>query len=198
MKYSAYRLISRFAILTMAMLAVGQVLAASDFYDHIQHGFDLRGAHAQVECADCHIQASFQGTPSDCAACHNSTGVIADTGLTPNHIATTEFCDACHLEQTWLPVLTVDHAQTMGNCSSCHNGLNASETPPGHVPTSAECGTCHLDQAWIPAQFDHANIVDGCSGCHNGIEATGKNANHIQTSAVCESCHSVDFWEPVI
>ena len=65
-------------------------------------------------------------------------GVIA-TGKTPNHISTTNSCEACHFStgDAWLPVLQVNHAHVIGACSSCH------DLPQGHIPIQQECNACH-------------------------------------------------------
>jgi cytochrome c556 len=44
--------------------------------------------------------------------------------------------------------MRIDHAQVLGSCSSCHNGLIAIGKPPQHVVTTAECDSCHNTVTW--------------------------------------------------
>ena len=90
----------------------------------------------------------------------------------------------------------VDHANVLGSCSTCHNGLAAKGQPANHIPTTAECDNCHATSAWIPAKFDHTGIASNCASCHDGIRAGGKPATHIRSSTTCESCHVVAAWKP--
>ncbi len=39
-------------------------------FDHSKAAFQLTGAHANVECAKCHVNNVFKGTPQQCVACH--------------------------------------------------------------------------------------------------------------------------------
>lgn len=187
------------ALLALLMCLSGGVLADQS-YDHFEHGFELDGAHQYVECESCHRAGLFQGTPRECQTCHDGSGFYAKSAASISHIATTEFCDSCHISADWVSITLVDHTQVLGNCSSCHNntGVFAQGTPAGHIQTNAECDLCHNDTFFLPAFFNHDDISSGCVTCHNGVDATGKNAAHIISTDVCEDCHTVDFWQPVV
>ncbi len=136
-----------------------------------------------------------------CVSCHNN--VIA-TGQPPTHMATTTQCDACHLPGPVpfkpVPANRVDHTQTLGTCSSCHNNVTASGKPAGHVATTSECDLCHSTSAWQPTITpDHTAFSGNCFTCHNGTTASGKSARHINTSNVCDACHNKfpSKWTPV-
>ncbi len=43
-----------------------------------------------------------------CVSCHGPTSGI---GKSPNHIATSDSCESCHMTAAWLPVTHVDHLQ---------------------------------------------------------------------------------------
>ena len=81
----------------------GWNIAVQKVRDH-QNRFPLLGAHAAVQCEDCHKGAAvgqFQGLSTACASCH-----LQDFQKTtnPNHVsakfATT--CDSCHTFDSWL------------------------------------------------------------------------------------------------
>ena len=39
-------------------------------FDHNQTVFPLTGAHLETACGQCHLDGVYQGTPQDCASCH--------------------------------------------------------------------------------------------------------------------------------
>jgi hypothetical protein len=142
-----------------------------------------------------------------CVSCHNN---ISAPGKGPNHINTTDACDACHLPgpTPWAPVAasSVDHNEVLGLCSSCHDNIIATGKGPTHVQTTAECDACHNTQAWVPATGgtggvpDHSTFAPGsCSSCHDGVNASGKHATHINSSDMCDACHQPfpANWAPV-
>jgi predicted CXXCH cytochrome family protein len=177
-----------------------QLMAASPpinlAFDHKTTGFELDGAHREVGCESCHLNAVFKGTPRDCNSCH-SRGTRYNAMPKPaTHPLTSDRCAACHSTTAYLPVVKFDHAASRGSCASCHNNIQAIGKSPTHITTTAGCETCHSTAAWRPAAFDHAGVVDNCFSCHNGTRATGKNATHLATTNSCESCHQVNSWQP--
>jgi hypothetical protein len=135
-----------------------------------------------------------------CFDCHNST---VASGKSATHILTSDVCDACHQPgpTPWIPVApsAVDHAQVVGTCSSCHDGLIATGKIITHVPTVEECDVCHSTAAWLPAVVDHTTFSGNCMTCHDGVTASGKSATHIPTSDLCDACHQKlpATWVPV-
>src|SRR5256885_4927329 len=111
----------------------GWNIAVQKVKDH-QNRFPLLGAHAAVQCEDCHKSAAvgqFQGLSTACVSCH-----LKDYQKTtnPNHVseqfATT--CESCHSSfDSWLgatfnhgapPInfpLTLGHANVP--CASCQD-----------------------------------------------------------------------------
>lgn len=143
-----------------------------------------------------------------CVSCHNNS---VAPGQGPNHINTTDVCDACHLPgpTPWasVPASAVDHNEVLGLCSSCHDNIIATGKGPSHIPTTAECDDCHTTVAWIPATGgtggapDHAGFAPGgCITCHDGVNASGKAANHINSTDLCDACHQPfpASWAPVV
>lgn len=91
-------------------------------FDHAQV-FPLDGKHAEIECAACHANQRFAGTPKACAQCHAEPEVHAGLfGLE---------CEACHTTAAWLPAVLLDHSFPL------RHGLEDND------PATA-CATCHV------------------------------------------------------
>jgi len=147
-----------------------------------------------------------QGISSNCGSCHdgitrNNNGQFLPQKV-PNHIASSNMCQACHTPQGYNIIPFVDHQETFGNCSECHNGEIAIGKSDTHPATDAECSDCHNTSHFLElgadGSFDHSNITRSCSGCHNHAIATGKTpsasdvppGSHPDTNAECGSCHT--------
>lgn len=147
--------------------------------------FPLSGAHAGLECEDCHRpQAAghmrFVGTRADCAGCHIADFRAADA---PNHV-TGGFptdCMSCHTTSDWhrarfnhdLTGFPLSGAHRTLACATCHTsgtfqGLSATcvschladyngTSDPAHAAAgfSTQCQTCHTTSSWAGATFDH-------------------------------------------
>jgi hypothetical protein len=155
-------------------------------FDHNQTAFPLVGKHVDVACNRCHVDNVFQGTPQDCAACHQQDD--AHDGQFGQD------CAACHTAVDWQQA-TFDHSQTafpltgahlQVECTQCHadNVFKGTPTrcaschdePAYHAGLfSADCASCHGTDAWSPARFDgpHTFPIDHgergpspCQTCH--------------------------------
>ena len=151
------------------------------------------------------------GLSSDCVQCHTLT-LPEDTRATPvkspNHLATSNLCQACHTPQGAAIIPFTDHLEVFGNCSQCHDGVTAVGKSDFHLPTDAECDSCHNTISFLElapdGSFDHTNIVRACSGCHNGTVAIGKTASlvdtppgtHPDTNSDCGYCHTTASFLP--
>ena len=64
------------------------------------HPFQLVGAHARLDCGDCHSSGVYAGLPSDCVDCHRDD-YSATTD--PNHAAAgfPTTCETCHRPTAW-------------------------------------------------------------------------------------------------
>lgn len=161
-------------------------------FDHFSTGFPLIGRHELAECSDCHRSGQFKGTPMECGACHDGARA---PGKHPQHLASSNFCDSCHTERTWLGA-KFDHINVQGECQSCHNNIIAVGKSPQHILSSVTCEDCHNTLSFKRVgRVDHASVIGACSSCHNGVIATGKNSDHIPTMEECNSCHTVFTWE---
>ncbi|MDT8384252.1 MAG: hypothetical protein RRB22_07545, partial [Gammaproteobacteria bacterium] len=71
----------------------------------------------------------------------------------------------------WTPVNPlVDHAQVLGTCASCHDGVIAIGKSGSHINTSDICEACHNSTAWVPVFIvDHNQVNGTCAsaGCHS-------------------------------
>jgi Cytochrome c7 and related cytochrome c len=143
---------------------------------------------------------NHEGLSSDCVNCHN--GELVDPGKSPDHIATSNLCQACHTPQGAAIIPFADHLEVFGNCSECHNGITAVGKSEFHTPTTSECDDCHNTTSFLElapdGSFDHSNISRACSGCHNGTVAIGKTPTsadtppgaHPITDTECGYCHT--------
>jgi len=107
-------------------------------FDHST--WPLTGAHLTTNCSECHVNGMYQGTPTDCYACH-ADDYNATTD--PNHTAAgfPTSCEVCHTTVTWngadfdhdFPIDSGAHANI--DCAECHT------TPMNYVLFS--CIDCH-------------------------------------------------------
>jgi hypothetical protein len=170
--------------------------------------FPLLGAHAALECVDCHKQEAagqFAGLSTTCLSCHTTDFQKA---LNPNH-TTLNFpttCESCHSADTWYDAkfdhlkftgyaLTGAHANlpcidchingqfagTPADCYSCHTKDYNSTTSPNHIQAGipTQCQTCHTTTAWIPATFDHSKTAFPLTGAHVNVP--------------CATCHTDNY-----
>ncbi|MGC2768359.1 MAG: hypothetical protein WB607_22845 [Candidatus Acidiferrum sp.] len=190
----------------------GWNVAVQQVKDH-QNRFPLLGAHAAVQCDECHKQLAagiFYGLSTQCDSCHLKDW--QSTTSPPHASAGSTFastnCQGCHNFDSWLSAkfdhsttgfpLTAGHANVP--CSSCHinNNYNLQIAP-------TDCGNagCHLttwQQTNNPShsQAGPAFAVANCSQCHNTTAWTNVTFNHATTgfpltnshaSVPCSSCH---------
>jgi hypothetical protein len=189
-------------------------------FDHNQTGFVLNGAHWGADCASCHVNGVFLGTPTDCYTCHK---LDYEQVRVPNHVTANfeQDCVKCHTETAWAPS-TFDHNQTgfelVGghktvDCVSCHVNGVFSGTPtdcytchkldyeqvrvPNHVLSlfSVTCLECHTQTAWEPALFDHNKTQFPLTGRHSTTDCANCHTNGVfaNTAMACYACHQMDF-----
>ena len=147
-------------------------------FDHDLTRFPLDGAHRDVDCARCHEGGRYQGTPTDCYACHQAD--YAGTS-NPNHQAAgfPTDCQACHTTAAWrpasfdhdgryFPIYSGRHRGVWSSCTDCH--MN-----PGNYG-SFECLRCHAHSNKAEVDRDHDEVSgysyqsSACYRCHrNGV-----------------------------
>jgi hypothetical protein len=193
------------AVASLAFVPATRVAAAGASpitvpFDHLTTGVELDGVHRDLPCESCHLNAVFRGTPRNCGTCHIKGSLFNATPKTQTHVLSTNNCAACHNTISFRPQVHFDHAQAMGSCVTCHNGVIATGmTIPPHPRTNQNCAACHTVISWNPpSTVDHTQIPMAVAGfciiCHNGKDASGKPAGHIVTNLECGDCHLTTTW----
>src|SRR6476660_2926063 len=162
---------------------LGWQVAIQQIKNH-QNRFPLFGAHAAVQCEDCHKGAAvgqYQGLSTACSSCH-----LKDFQKTtnPNH-ASANFpttCEACHTFDSWL------------NAKFDHNSTGFPLTF-GHA--SVPCASCHINNNY---NLQVAPTACGTSGCHlNTWQQTNKpphsTAGPAFALANCANCQTTKGWD---
>lgn len=158
--------------------------------------FPLTGQHAVTACSACHVNGTFQGTPSACVACHQSeyNAVTQPNHVTFNYPTT---CQNCHNTSTWSGA-NFNHAGITAGCVTCHQSDYNGVTQPNHVTGnfSTSCQNCHSTSTWAGAHFNHAGITRGCIDCHQTDYNQTTNPNHVSAGfpTTCNTCHNTTTW----
>ncbi len=182
--------------------------------DHSTTDFPLRGKHASVECAKCHIPAGrstqFKILFAQCSNCHKDVHQEqfarapyfnrCELCHTENDFHVTTFTLARHQKSAF--VLTGSHIATV--CSDCHKTLNGSDASAvSYHFSNVSCTTCHEDPhrnefAVRMAVLSNGRAV-GCEACHNTTAWRDVSKfDHASTkfslvgahrSTACQGCH---------
>jgi hypothetical protein len=194
-------------------------------FDHNLSRFRLTGAHAQVECASCHINGKFTGTTQTCEGCHMG---VYTKAVNPNHTAAgfPKDCMICHTTAAWKGA-KFDHdsatkfgltgAHTSQTCAACHLNGNFTSTPgtcegchlaafnqtktPNHASAgfSKDCTQCHTTTQWKGAKFDHNTATKfALTGAHVNVQCLACHVGEkfAGTGQTCEGCHMADYNKP--
>jgi hypothetical protein len=170
-------------------------------FDHTLAAFKLVGRHQTVECAQCHVNNIFKGTPQTCVACHQKDDEHQGAFGTD--------CAQCHTPSAWKDA-TFDHnlaafkltgAHVSVPCEKCHANGVFKGTPQTCVGCHAEpqehrgafgtdCAQCHTTQTWQGATFDHVFPLNhgesgniACQTCHTTTDFK---------QYTCYGCHEHD------
>ena len=179
---------------------------------HQQTRFPLDGAHAAVECLECHAPApagglTWRNRPVECVACHLDE---FHATRTPDH-AVAGFprdCQSCHTRSGWSGA-RFDHSTTrypllgahaQAGCPDCHaqgvfRGLDQA------------CVSCHAADFAAAAEPPHqaAGFPTDCTTCHSGtVQWHGASFDHGRTqfaltgahrATSCSDCHTGGAWQ---
>jgi len=192
-------------------------------FDHAAVGFPLTGAHATLQCVQCHVNNNYNLTSANtvCVSCHLND---YNTAVSPvNHVQAgfPTTCETCHDTLAWTDgkfdhsttgwALTGAHATvtctqchvnsnyklTNTACVSCHLKDFQATTNPNHVQQgfAQTCESCHNTAAWQPAQFDHSKSGFPLTGAHATTPCAQchVNNNYTITNTACVSCHQNDY-----
>ncbi|MFI5181067.1 MAG: hypothetical protein ACHQPI_06730, partial [Thermoanaerobaculia bacterium] len=175
-----------------------------------QTGFALNAAHSTLRCDQCHKNARFAGTPTDCYSCHGNDYLNAKN---PNHV-TSGFpttCETCHRagDTTWQQgtfathstVFPLQGAHLTAPCAACHKNNNFTT-----VPTSP-CSACHMadfQTATTPVNHVAGGFPTACDSCHKYSDPTWQQATFTHSTfvlagahatATCASCHKNSVYK---
>ena len=193
-------------------------------FDHAQFAhFALTGAHASLQCQQCHVGNRYAGTPATCIGCHMNAYMTAKA---PDHVAANfpQDCALCHTTTSFLTA-TFDHnttgfaltgAHTNVTCAQCHVGGKFAGTPtacsgchlqdyakttnPNHqaanLPTT--CETCHTTASWQNiTPFDHSITGFALTGAHTTVQCaqchSAQFGNYNIPNGACWNCHQTDY-----
>ena len=182
--------------------------------------FPLAGTHITAQCAACHRNGQYTGTPRTCNGCHQAE---YDAAKDPNHINAgfPTACDTCHKfsDATWdqgvfnhttFPLAGVHvtrrcaechingvYRGTPRTCVGCHQTDYNNARDPNHVtagfPTT--CDTCHKfsDATWDQGVFNHA--IFPLAGAHTTRPCGECHINGVYrgTPRTCVGCHQTDY-----
>jgi hypothetical protein len=97
-------------------------------FDHAQTDYALRGRHAQVPCASCHLpKRQYREAPADCAGCHRKDD--------PHKGALGAACGDCHGESDWKSG-RFDHATTAFSLTGQHTRARRARASPATARTT--------------------------------------------------------------
>jgi hypothetical protein len=180
--------------------------------------FPLVGSHRAIECDDCHA-AGFQGTPTDCYACHRQD---YEGTSNPNHSAAgfPTDCEQCHDSASWQSTQGFDHSTTSftlagahrpldcddchsagfqntpTDCYACHRQDYEATDDPNHVAAGfpRDCEQCHNTASWETQAFDHSTSAFPLTGAHRPLDCDVCHSSGFRgTPTDCVSCHRNDY-----
>lgn len=186
-------------------------------FNHTLVGFELLGAHLNIQCANCH-QGTITGLNSECISCHQD-----DYNVAPEHVVQgyPTNCEMCHNSVAWNQItfnhnttnfpLTGAHISvncldchetgyqgTPTECVACHQDDYNTSSNPSHTALSlpTDCSQCHTTNPnWEPATFPIHNQFYPLIGAHASITNCGDchNGNYNNTPSTCIGCHQSDY-----
>jgi hypothetical protein len=172
---------------------------AVQHFDHAATALALTGAHAALECDQCHAGGDYSLVYTGCAGCHAEPALHAGLFLAD--------CATCHTDLAWTPAqmdgLPFDHettgfslarhadlAPSGGACTACH------VAPDGTAQHSA-CQSCHAERDGAFMTEHLAQVGEQCLQCHDGVDRmAGFDHQAVfplagQHAALdCASCHA--------
>lgn len=164
-----------------------------DRFDHAESGYRLEGAHARLDCRQCHrakhlidpaaLRAAdkdpdrtFLGLSTACTDCHDDVhrGQFSLDG-------TARACTDCHDQQVWKPAPGFDHARAAFVLTGRHEQVDCAKC---HATLPAEVGA-------PPTQRFTGLAFASCTGCHRDPHESALGAD-------CTRCHTTADWRTII
>ncbi len=177
-------------------------------FNHNSTGYPLKGAHAKVDCRQCHKpenikvtelknrKDTYLGLDTKCLSCHNDF----HQGALPID------CLSCHQMDGWKPVTKFNHENAdfklrgkhiLVDCKECHktsikngkevqqfsgipfNDCKACHQDAHNNQLPGECKQCHVENDW--------DIFKGNQNFNHNV--TGFNLNGAHKTIDCFACH---------
>jgi hypothetical protein len=175
-------------------------------FNHANTGFPLTGAHASLQCSQCHTNGNYNLNSANtvCVNCHQND---YNNTNNPSHVqaAIPTTCSQCHTTTDW-NTTTFDHSTTgfpltgahlSTPCTSCHVNNNyqltsantacvnchikdyQGTTQPNHVQANfaQTCQQCHTTTSWANASFDHSTTGWPLTGAHTTLQCAQCHVN---------------------
>ncbi|MBI5180640.1 MAG: hypothetical protein HZA05_04465, partial [Nitrospirae bacterium] len=177
--------------------------------------FPLTGLHTAVDCAKCHLNNQYTGTPKECSACHWTRNQ-----KDPWKLRLGQNCQQCHNTSGWKPAnwnhssspasyalqgihntlacmtCHTNYQQVAGKeCYSCHKAKYDATTNPNHATSGfpTTCEQCHKasDTAWTQGKFNHSITSFPLTGLHTTVLCSRCHLNNQYkgTPRECYACH---------
>jgi hypothetical protein len=157
-------------------------------FDHGRTRYPLRGKHASVRCASCHLtfatEAERKPPSATCTACHADphAGRATIAGQAAD-------CAACHVERGFTPsTFSLEQHQ-------------ASSYPLEGRHATARCSGCHPKDrspagraAWGDARVVMRPRSSACMDCH--ADEHGGQLRGRPGGGECATCHDLKGWKP--
>ncbi|HEX6789902.1 MAG TPA: hypothetical protein VF247_01210, partial [Candidatus Krumholzibacteria bacterium] len=139
----------------------------SSKFDHGRF-LPLAGAHAAVNCTQCHKSLDFAMAPAACVDCHadvHNGELGSDCARCHGTRSFVDRNDHIRLHRATRFPLAGAHATL--DCEMCH--LLASPDANTYVNTASECSACHLADYQATTNPDHEAVGLGtdCTQCHD-------------------------------
>ncbi|MCB0326118.1 MAG: hypothetical protein KDD52_00715 [Bdellovibrionales bacterium] len=165
-------------------------------FDHKQTGYELTGAHIEVECDDCHNKKlirdpqvlkilekypkkqSYLGVSDSCQSCH----------FDEHRGQLSKKCQNCHQSSRWKPVAKFNHQKTsfplLGKhknvaCSKCHKTISDSGRSTSNLKPK---NSTYMQMNGFP--------FGSCENCH-------KDVHNGSFGPDCKSCHNENSWKSI-
>lgn len=147
-------------------------------FNHDLTGYQLEGAHAEVDCRECHQPSfiadeeiakrsgTYLGLETACLACHEDQ----------HRGQLSEDCLQCHGMDAWVPTANFDH--------------NTTKYPLRGAHMKVDCKECHQNEKDGEGEFaKYVNIPFAqCTDCH-------EDYHEGRLGSKCTSCHSIWDWK---
>lgn len=125
-------------------------------FDHDLSNFPLIGLHATVTCEDCHSDANYRDTPTQCIKCHKKDDIHKNSFG--------KECEDCHNPNAWNRWVFDHNKETDYKLEQAHENLECHACHVVGKPakgTSTSCYQCHANDDAHNGSFGRR-----CEQCH--------------------------------